>query len=114
MGRSKRERRRRVAQLPDGIEWWTPAPGREAQGTITRVLTIRDEWQRDRHAVLVVRFDGYPGERALPDCVRARAIAQAVKVGTRVLIEYRGWQPSKAGRMFRDLRIHVGSVPEAT
>ena len=114
MGRSKRERRRRVAQLPDGLEWWIPQQGREIQGTITRVLMVRDEWRRERHAVLVIRFDGQPLERAIPDCARARAIAQAVKIGTRVLMEYRGWQPSRGGRMFRDLRIHVGSVPEAT
>ena len=112
MGRAKRERRRRVALLPDGLEWWMPQQGREIQGTVTRVLTVRDEWQHDRHAVLVVRFDGFPMERAIPDCARARAVAQGVKVGTRVLLDYRGWQPSANGRMFRDLRIHIGAIPE--
>ena len=113
MGRSKRERRGRVAKLPDGIEWWLPRPGVEAQGRIERILRVRDEWDRDQHALLVLALDGRPGLVAVPDCVRARSIAQAAPIGTRIMVEYRGWQPGRGGRMMRDLRIHVGRTPGA-
>lgn len=109
---SKRARRRDIALLPEGVEWWFALPDREIRGTVTRLLMVRDEWGRDRHPVMVVRPDGADRELAIPDCVRSRAIAQVSPIGMRVLVRSAGWVRDAASRSHRDLRIHLARPTE--
>ena len=109
---SKRKRRRQVAMLPPGVRWWIPRQGAGLVGVVDRIIIVPDEWGAEKHAVIVLAVDGYDHLLAIPDCVRARAISQAVTLGSHLMIESRGWQPQRNGRMMRDIRIHVGRVPE--
>ena len=94
------------------MRWWIPRTGAALVGEVEEIRILHDEWGSESHAVIVLRCDGYDDLMAIPDCVRARAIAQAVVPGTRLMVESRGWQPNGRGRMHRDIRIHVGRVPE--